>query len=100
MSFADTIRPILLTIAAIALLITPAFAQDSWENQNSDQAPEGFGVDDDLDLEALLEQDISTLRSTTVAPAMDVEVSTVSRQESTIGRSPAAVFVISHVWHT
>lgn len=49
--------------------------------------------DDELD--ALLDQDLSSLRRTSVAPALDVEVSTVSRQESTIGRSPAAVYVVN-----
>ncbi len=55
-------------------------------------ADEGF-EDDELD--ALLDQDITSLRRESVAPALDMEVSTVSRQTSTVGRSPAAVFVIS-----
>ena len=51
------------------------------------------GVDDilslaDESLESLARQDV-------VVPAMDVEVSTVARQDSTVGRSPAAVFVIT-----
>lgn len=46
-------------------------------------------------LDALLDQDLSALRKTSVAPALDVEVSTVARQQSTVGRSPAAVFVIN-----
>ncbi|MEX2315629.1 MAG: TonB-dependent receptor [Pirellulales bacterium] len=41
-----------------------------------------------MDLEQLATADV-------VVPAMDVAVSSVSRQESTIGRSPAAVFVIT-----
>ena len=54
----------------------------------------GGNADIDDELDQLLDQDISSLRRTSVAPALDVEVSTVSRQQSTIGRSPAAVFVI------
>ena len=42
----------------------------------------------DLNLEQLSRQDV-------VAPALDVMVTSVSRQESTVGRSPAAVFVIT-----
>ncbi|MBN1590931.1 MAG: TonB-dependent receptor [Pirellulales bacterium] len=49
--------------------------------------------DDDLDF---LEKDIRELSQTRVnAPAMDIAVTSVSRQQSTIGRSPAAVFVIT-----
>ena len=43
----------------------------------------------------LLDMDIEQLRRTPVAPALEMEVSTVSRQESTVGRSPAAVFVVT-----
>ncbi|MCA9138415.1 MAG: TonB-dependent receptor [Planctomycetales bacterium] len=49
----------------------------------------------DEELDSLLDQDIGTLRRTSVAPSLDVEVSSVSRQKSTVGRSPAAVFVIT-----
>ena len=42
----------------------------------------------DLSLEQLARQDV-------VAPALDIEVTSVSQQESTVGRSPAAVFVIT-----
>jgi hypothetical protein len=52
----------------------------------------------DLDeLLALAEQDVSHLsRVSVAAPALQTEVSTVSRQVSTVGRSPAAVFVITN----
>jgi iron complex outermembrane receptor protein len=43
----------------------------------------------DMDLDQLAQADV------VVAPAMDLEVTSVSRQESTVGRSPAAVFVIT-----
>ena len=43
----------------------------------------------DESLESLSTRDV-------VVPAMDMEVSTVSRTESTVGRSPAAVFVVTN----
>ena len=43
----------------------------------------------DESLESLSAKDV-------VVPSMDMQVSTVSRTESTVGRSPAAVFVISN----
>jgi len=48
------------------------------------------GVDDllDLDIDGLGEVDV-------VVPAFDVEVTSVTRNESTVGRSPAAVYVIT-----
>ena len=49
------------------------------------------------DLDKLLDMDVSQLsKVSVVAPALQTEVTTVSRQESTIGRSPAAVFVITN----
>ena len=43
-----------------------------------------------------LDMDIEQLRKTSVAaPSFDVEVTSVSKQESTVGRSPAAIFVIT-----
>lgn len=43
----------------------------------------------------LLDMDIEQLRRVSVAPALEMEVSTVSRQPSTVGRSPAAVYVVT-----
>ena len=60
--------------------------------------------DDEAELDSLLEladEDVSKLsrvnvsRQATMAPSLNTEVTTVNRQKSTIGRSPAAVFVIS-----
>jgi iron complex outermembrane recepter protein len=50
------------------------------------------------DLDNLLKKDIGELSRTpvVVAPALETHVSTVSRSESTVGRSPAAVFVITN----
>ncbi len=54
------------------------------ENQPGAQEP----TDELLELERLLQQPA-------VVPALQQEVTTVSRQASTVGRSPAAVFVIT-----
>lgn len=46
--------------------------------------------------DGILDMDIDKLSSVSVhAPAFDIEVSSVSKQESTIGKSPAAVYVIT-----
>lgn len=60
---------------------------------NEDSFPDA----DDLDqLLELAETDLDQLTRVNVsAPALQVEVSSVSRQKSTIGKSPAAVFVIT-----
>ena len=59
----------------------------------------GASEADTSDLDAVLSLADEPLESLSqravVAPALEVEVSTVSRQTSTVGRSPAAVFVIT-----
>ena len=69
------------------------------ELPNRDLAPNGQNngetASDKDDLE-MLNLDLKQLSQVPVrAPALDMEVSTVSRTESTVGRSPAAVFVIT-----
>ena len=60
---------------------------DALEN---DLALDGEGMDD------ILNADISQLSRTSVsAPSFNLEVSTVSRTESTVGKTPAAIFVIT-----
>jgi len=44
---------------------------------------------------SFLDLDIDQLRRTSVVPSFDELVTSVSRQESTVGRSPAAVFVVT-----
>ena len=61
--------------------------------EDTDSAGEESGLND---LDKLLDEDISTLRQTSVAPALDVEVTSVTRSESSVGKSPAAVFVITN----
>lgn len=48
------------------------------------------------DPEGILNLDIEQLAKTdVVVPSMDIEVTSVAKQESTVGRSPAAIFVIT-----
>jgi iron complex outermembrane receptor protein len=64
------------------------------EPASSAEAPEASTLDKLLDM---ADQDMSELtRVQVAAPALDMEVTSVSRQVSTVGRSPAAVFVITN----
>jgi len=66
------------------------------ENQSAEQAEEaGEGENGDSD-DGLLDLSIEQLRRTSVAPALDIEVTTVARTASTVGRSPAAVYVVTN----
>ena len=49
----------------------------------------------DQDLGQLSQVQVSSPQTPSVAPAFDTVVSTVERKESTVGRTPAAVFVIT-----
>ncbi|MGD9128028.1 MAG: hypothetical protein PVH19_11675, partial [Planctomycetia bacterium] len=56
---------------------------------------EGPSSADEVD-DSILGMDLDKLGSVDVnIPAFDIEVSSVSKQESTIGKSPAAVYVIT-----
>jgi iron complex outermembrane receptor protein len=67
----------------------------------ADERGAGADVEEDLELDGegmsdILNADIGQLSRTSVsAPSFDVEVSTVSRTESTVGKTPAAIFVIT-----
>lgn len=64
------------------------------DDESMDELLEGDELDELLDL---AEGDVGQLaKVNVVAPALEMEVTTVSRQKSTIGRSPAAVFVITN----
>ncbi|MEK6239764.1 MAG: Plug domain-containing protein, partial [Planctomycetales bacterium] len=47
-------------------------------------------------LEGLLDLSLERLGSVEVAPSLDLEVTSVSRTASTVGKSPAAIFVITN----
>lgn len=54
-------------------------------------------LNDPNDILSLADESLESLSARdVVVPAMDVEVTSVSRTESTVGRSPAAVFVVTN----
>jgi iron complex outermembrane recepter protein len=83
---------ILLTILADRVPTSTTRAEENADSpeaarpsNNKPQDPEGIL---NLDIEQLGKVDVR-------APQMNVEVTSVSKQESTVGRSPAAVYVIT-----
>ena len=89
MQLRSSLSPILAWWVS-AVLFTVANAQDvTPPAQNAAEKPAAGGTD-------FLDMDIEQLRKTSVAaPSFDVEVTSVSKQESTVGKSPAAIFVIT-----
>lgn len=91
-----TLYRLLLAIVLLLLLFSsaPVAAQAPVDDVLPDPLAGQLGTDQtgqdilDMDIEQLSRVDV-------VVPSLDMEVSTVSRQESTVGRSPAAVFVIT-----
>jgi iron complex outermembrane receptor protein len=94
METGPSIGRILRVLWLIAVLLpATAWAQDvSTEASPSQQPSAGTGLGDgltaDMKLEDLVRQDV-------VVPALSQVVETVDRQVSTVGRTPAAVFVIT-----
>jgi iron complex outermembrane receptor protein len=86
-------------IAGVLLCVNQAQAQLEEPIATKETPPEEVKqpteskVDDELD--SLLNQDITQLRNTSVSPSLDIQVTSVERQKSTIGRTPSAVFVIT-----
>ena len=71
---------------------------DPLEDDFADPAiSDDLAMPDDLDdLINLAEQDVGSLAQVKVtAPSLQMEVTTVSRQKSTVGKSPAAIYVIT-----
>ncbi|MBN2215792.1 MAG: hypothetical protein JW719_00310, partial [Pirellulales bacterium] len=60
------------------------------------QAANGKNGKNDLDLLELNIEELSKIPVRSASPAMEMHVSTVARTESTVGRSPAAVYVITN----
>jgi iron complex outermembrane recepter protein len=83
--------PLWAILAAVPLQAAPvaplpesepvASAEDSALDSEADEFA-------DMDLDQLANVDV-------VVPSLDIEVTSVSKQESTVGRSPAAIFVVS-----
>ena len=88
------------TIGLCTLIICVVLADShAWGQQAS--ATQDIAADDLLndpdDILSLADESLESLSTRdVVVPGMDMEVSTVSRTESTVGRSPAAVFVITN----
>ena len=80
----------LAVLVGVSLCAAQALEQPESVLPADELPPPGESVDEllDMDLDQLSRADV-------VVPAMDTVVSSVSRQESTVGRSPAAVFVIT-----
>lgn len=60
------------------------------------QTANGKNGKNDLDLLELNIEELSKIPVRSASPAMEMQVSTVARTESTVGRSPAAVYVITN----
>lgn len=84
--FADESTPPDARAPAAPGLSAPAPDGDGPTQDHSTPDPDGIL---DLDIEQLAKVDV-------VAPALDVEVTTVNRTPSTVGRTPAAVFVLTN----
>ncbi|MEK6236928.1 MAG: TonB-dependent receptor plug domain-containing protein, partial [Planctomycetales bacterium] len=96
-------RRILLQSCLILLVsVSSGFAQyyaDPPVRSASFQAP-GDAAQPDADpddgLDDLLNLDVAQLSNVEVAPSLNLEVTSVSRSQSTVGKSPAAIFVITN----
>jgi len=72
----------------------PASDTDAGAQQDA-AAGEKNGEDEKEDELDFLKQSLTDISRTRVSPAMGMEVSTVSRTTSTVGKSPAAVYVLT-----
>ncbi len=85
--------------AASPVAESEAYRRASNGQPGSPVAPQDLPPDDrqqgEPGADDLLELGIEQLRRIPVAPALEEVVSTVARQQSTVGRSPAAVYVVT-----
>jgi iron complex outermembrane recepter protein len=90
----------LLVAMTLLCVSSPSHAAQAAEVDSADSLDPAITAeptDDTDDLDELLDLDVDQLSRVDVAPAsLGEEVSTVSRQASTVGKSPAAVFVITN----
>ncbi len=75
--------------AEIYLAQAPSLVSEQPDAPNEDEQDDGLGDLLDLSLDEMTRQAV-------VVPAFDQVMTTVARRESTIGRSPAAVFVLTN----
>ncbi|MBN1589584.1 MAG: TonB-dependent receptor [Pirellulales bacterium] len=91
--FAQQLAPAPLPPIHPALFGDVALPDSAKTADDTSQSANARDKDDELDF---LDKDIRELSQTRVnAPAMSTEVTSVSRQTGTVGRSPCAVFVIT-----
>ncbi len=83
-----------LLAATVALTATQTLAQA----QDVTAPPESAAATQDksADLAGLLDLPIEQLAKTSIVPSMDIPVTSVTKEASTVGRSAAAVFVITN----
>jgi iron complex outermembrane recepter protein len=83
---------IFISLAAIALVTAPAFSQETpsttASTESAGKSGGAGGLNPDMKLDDLVKQDV-------LVPSLSTVVNSVNRQESTVGRSPAAIFVIT-----
>lgn len=95
------ILPIVLSVAVAASPVGAAGSDEKGASlpggEASSDAPSVPLASDLNQLLDAADKDVGTLAKVSVAaPALQSEVSTVARQESTVGRSPAAVYVVTN----
>ncbi len=82
---------LLIATWSVVVASSPASGQDVAPLPDAEDDP-----DDPDGIIGMLDQSLESLsRLPVMAPALEVEVSSVSRQQSTVGRSPAAVHVVT-----
>ncbi|MBN1911392.1 MAG: TonB-dependent receptor [Pirellulales bacterium] len=93
---------VVVALAVVLVLFSgpdnrPAYAEPVQPAPLPDNQDARTSTDKTTGLDAILNMDVEQLQRTPVhAPSMDIAVSSVARQESTVGQSPAAVFVITN----
>ena len=87
-----TVRASTLPLAVVFAIVLgwASLAKAQYDLEDLQSPGEAFDQSSilDMDIEQLAKVDV-------VIPSMDIEVTSVTKQESTVGRSPAAVFVIT-----
>lgn len=97
-SFSLAILRLLLCTFLLCAVADSSYSEDKNSQSYYPARSEGLESDDDSDEleDDLLDLDIEQLGNVdVVVPSFDIEVSSVTKSKSTIGKSPAAIFVIT-----
>jgi len=94
--YQHTLRTRVVVFLILAgMLAAPCWAEPPAQTSQTPSNATSTGKSDDLG--GLLNLDIDQLAKTpVVVPSMDMPVTSVTKEQSTVGRSPAAVFVITN----